>query len=54
MTQTVVLTVAILASLLTGWYVSDTLHRSRITRLEGKCSEYRRRIANLTRDETHA
>ena len=60
MTQTVILTVAILASLLVGWFI-DTRYRERIKQLKAEAEaledvivEQRRRIWNLTRDEHHA
>ena len=54
MTQTVILIVAILASLLVGWFIADTRYRERITELEDEIAAQRQRIWNLTRDETHA
>lgn len=51
MMQTAVLIVAIVASLLTGWYITDTRYRARIRDLENLAADQRRRIINLTRDE---
>jgi hypothetical protein len=54
MTQSIILIVAIFASLLVGWYVTYTWHLERVTELEDEIVQQRRRILNLTRDEHHA
>lgn len=51
MTQTVIFTAAILASLLTGWYVADTQQQARIRELNELVAGQRRHIRNLTRRE---
>lgn len=49
-----VVMLACLASLATGWFLASLAWASARADLESEIMELRRRVLNLTRDETHA